>query len=66
VGTATALAVVLYVLWIVGLVTRAVTWQSWWTFAFACAYLAAAVSAGEQRAAERRSRVPDLELRKRA
>jgi hypothetical protein len=56
----------LYVLWIVGLVTRAVTWQSWWTFAFACAYLAAAVSAGEQRAAERRSRVPDLELRKRA
>jgi hypothetical protein len=34
------LAMGLFVLWIVALAHRATGWQAWWTFAFACVYLA--------------------------
>jgi len=33
------LAAGLLVLWAVGVTGRATAWQSWWTFAFGCAYL---------------------------
>lgn len=39
VGAPIALAVGLFVLWIIGLATRADTWLTWWDFAFACAFL---------------------------
>ncbi len=29
----------LFVLWLVGMATRATPWLVWWTFVFACAYL---------------------------
>ncbi len=29
----------LYILWIIGLATHAERWLTWWTFAFACAFL---------------------------
>lgn len=39
VGAPIALAIGLFVLWIIGLATRANTWLTWWDFAFACAFL---------------------------
>jgi len=46
-----ALAVGLFVLWIVALATRATTWLTWWTLAFGCAsaVLAAASASGRTR-----------------
>jgi hypothetical protein len=38
-GAPIALASALAVLWIIGLTTRASSWLTWWTFAFACAFL---------------------------
>lgn len=40
------LALGLFALWIVGLATHAVAWLSWWTFAFACAYVLLGIGAG--------------------
>jgi hypothetical protein len=48
-GGPIALAMGLYVLWIVGLATHAEHWLSWWTFAFATAFLVVGVSASMQR-----------------
>jgi hypothetical protein len=39
VGAPIALAVGLYVLWIVALAVGSTPWLAWWTFAFACAFL---------------------------
>ena len=33
------LALGLFILWIIGLATGATLWLSWWTFAFACAFV---------------------------
>src|SRR5689334_12071035 len=41
-----ALAIGLYVLWIIGLAVGKAAWKDWWTFAFACAYLLLAVAEG--------------------
>jgi hypothetical protein len=38
-GAPIALAIGLGVLWIIGLATHAEAWLTWWTFAFACAFL---------------------------
>ena len=38
-GGPVGLASALFLMWIVGLITRAAPWQSWWTFVFACAFL---------------------------
>jgi hypothetical protein len=45
-GGPIALAAGLYALWVIGLATGAVAWLSWWTFAFACAFLIFGVTAG--------------------
>src|SRR5262245_24316318 len=39
-GAPLALSLGLYVLWGIGLLTRAEPWLAWWTFVFACAFLA--------------------------
>jgi hypothetical protein len=41
-----ALAVGLFVFWIIGLATGATRWLTWWTFAFGCAYVLAGVATG--------------------
>lgn len=43
-----ALAIGLGVLWIIGLATHASLWLSWWTFAFAVAFLVLGIGAGVQ------------------
>jgi len=48
-GGPLALAAGLYVLWIIGLATTAVSWLSWWTFAFASAFLVFGVTIGGTR-----------------
>jgi hypothetical protein len=49
-----ALAIGLFVLWIVGLASNVVPWVSWWNFAFACAFLLMGIgSAVEEPARER-------------
>lgn len=50
-----ALAIGLGVLWIIGLATNASLWLTWWTFAFAVAFLLVGIGAGVQ--PERRSRI---------
>jgi hypothetical protein len=40
------LSIGLFGLWIGGLLGGAVSWQVWWTFAAACAYLVLGISAG--------------------
>ena len=47
-GSPIALAVGLGVLWIIGLATHAEAWLSWWTFAFAVAFLLVGIGAGAQ------------------
>jgi hypothetical protein len=42
-GGPIGLSLGLYVLWVVGLATHAETWLCWWTFVFACAFLAIGV-----------------------
>jgi hypothetical protein len=47
-GWLIGLAISLFILWVVGLVTRTPVWLDWWTFGFACAYLLAGVGIGAQ------------------
>ncbi len=44
------LSVGLFVLWIIALAVGMAAWKTWWTFAFACAYLLVALAAGTERA----------------
>ena len=48
-GGPAALSAALFVLWIVGLASAAVTWQVWWNFGFACAFAALALAEGSRR-----------------
>jgi peptidoglycan/LPS O-acetylase OafA/YrhL len=48
-GNPIALAIGLFVLWIVALASHVVPWQSWWTFAFACAFLIVGIAGGAAR-----------------
>ena len=50
------LALGLFVLWIVGLATGATLWLSWWTFAFACAFLVLAGASMSGRSVQLRHR----------
>ncbi len=43
-----ALAIGLGILWIIGLATNASMWLTWWTFAFAIAFLLVGIGAGMQ------------------
>jgi hypothetical protein len=43
-----ALAIGLGILWIIGLVMHAEMWLTWWTFAFAIAFLLVGIGAGMQ------------------
>jgi hypothetical protein len=45
-GSTGALAVGLFVLWIIAQSSAVVAWQSWWTFAFACAFGLLAIATG--------------------
>jgi len=49
VGGPIALSVGLFVLWMIGLGTGAVSWLVWWTFAFACAFLALGIATSYER-----------------
>ena len=53
VGNTIGLSVCLFVLGIIGLATGALPWLSWWTFAFACAFLILGIAAGNIPQAER-------------
>jgi hypothetical protein len=44
-----ALAIGLGILWIIGLATHTEAWLSWWTFAFAVAYLIVGIGGGMAR-----------------
>ena len=44
-----ALAIGLGILWIIGLATHTEAWLTWWTFAFAVAYLIVGIGAGMAR-----------------
>ena len=46
IGAPMALAIGLFVLWIIALATHADSWLSWWTFGFACAFFFAAIVGG--------------------
>ena len=51
-----ALALGLFVLWIIALSAHGPLWLAWWTFAFACAFVvlaAASTSGGERRLHQR-------------
>lgn len=55
-GVSSALGVGAGVLWLIGLLTRATPWLVWWTFAFAIAFiLAAVVEFSSQREARARA-----------
>lgn len=43
-GGPLALAIGLFALWVVALSTAVIPWMTWWTFAFACAFLALSVA----------------------
>jgi hypothetical protein len=45
-GSPIALSVGLFALWIIALITHATTWLTWWTFAFACAFLMVGMAGG--------------------
>jgi hypothetical protein len=49
VGQPIALSGGLFALWIIGLATGAVSWLCWWTFAFACAFLALGIACSYER-----------------
>jgi hypothetical protein len=68
-GAATGMAVALFVFWFFGLLTRAVAWESWVTFTFACAFsLAALGQAGslEERASDVDLSNVDIDIHRRA
>jgi hypothetical protein len=46
VGEPVALAMALFVLWIIALATGTEAWKAWWTFAFACAYVLLGLAGG--------------------
>ncbi len=48
-GGPVALAIGLFILWIIGLATHAEVWLTWWTFAFAVAFLIVGVAGGTMR-----------------
>ncbi len=48
-GSTFVLSLSLFVLWIIALATGVVAWQTWWTFAFACAELVIAFIGGSMR-----------------
>jgi len=45
-GGAVALGAGLGILWILGILSRADRWLTWWTFAFACAFVLVGIGAG--------------------
>ncbi len=55
-GGPIALSIGLFVLWLIGLATHAQSWLAWWTFVFACAFLAVGVYASTR--LERRGGAP--------
>lgn len=44
------LSLFLFTLWVIGLATQTVAWQTWWTFAFGAAFLFVGISMGSARA----------------
>src|SRR5689334_16117282 len=48
-GSPIALSMGLFALWIIALATGTIAWMTWWTFAFACAFLALGIVAAQRR-----------------
>jgi hypothetical protein len=55
----------LFVLWIIAVASGVIAWQTWWTFAFACAELVVAFIGGAQRGRVAQYPGDELERRRR-